>query len=150
MPTDEILGCAVCSASMSYVGVMYNGVKVVRILACENGHFIQATTPQELQSWLNLSAMGKFSVKLYESDILPSDLQELWIRNGDAWTRTKIKDPVADIANLGNVRSCPFCHSTHTLVMRDSKNYFLCCGDCEVYGPEAVELHNAIDKWNSA
>ena len=150
MPIEETQGCAVCGATLSHVGILYNGTKVVRILACENGHFIQASTPQEVVAWIDLATMGKFSAKLYDSDLIPTDLQVLWVRRGDAWTRTKVQDlPSADV-NLGEVNSCPFCHSTNTVVMRDAKQYFVCCDACNVYGPESEDLRNALDKWNSA
>lgn len=155
MPKAEVLGCSVstctvCSAPTSSVGMLYDGTKVARILACQNGHFIPAMTPQEHTTWLNLAALGKFYMKLQVSDLLPSDIQELWSRKGDVWTRTASPD-LADLsANLEQINPCPFCHSTRTLVMRDTKHYFLCCDACDVYGPESTELNNAIDKWNSA
>jgi hypothetical protein len=65
------------------------------------------------------------------------------------WARTQVPDPEADGASLGNVRPCHFCHSTSTSILRDSQHYFLCCDSCEVYGPEATGLVNAVDKWNS-
>jgi len=150
MLTDEIPGCAVCSSPMSSVGVLYNGVKVTRILACENGHFLSTLSLQNQSTWLELATMARFYAKLHEGNLLPSDQQELWIRKTDVWTRTKAADALPDDIELGFVNACPFCHSTNTLVIHDDKYYFLCCNSCNVYGPEATKLNNAIDKWNSA
>jgi hypothetical protein len=155
MPKAEVLGCAVCTCTVccaptSSVGMLYDGTKVARILACQNGHFIPAMTPEEHTTWLNLAALGKFFMKLQVSDLLPNDLQELWIRKNDIWRRASTPDAAADAVNLGLINPCPFCRSTNTFVMRDTKHYFLCCDSCDVFGPEAAELSNAIIKWNAA
>jgi hypothetical protein len=150
MSTDEVFVCAVCSEPLTSVGVLYNGAKVIRILACQNGHFIPTLTPQEHVTWRNLATLGKFSMKLYESDLLPSDQQVLMTRRGGTWGSPKVPNVVMDATLLNKVRPCPFCRSTHTSILQDARAYFLCCEACEVFGPEAAELVNAIDKWNSA
>jgi hypothetical protein len=56
MPKAEVLGCEVCTCTVcgspsSSVGMLYDGTKVARILACQNGHFIPAMTPPLGSTW---------------------------------------------------------------------------------------------------